>query len=336
MASHALSALFDGAQAPHVSIFSGSRDCLLCGESFVRWDWRQKYCGKECQRSAARERSRIANNSGVVGSIKKCETCGTSVKMTGSRQKFCEHCAHESRLASKRRTDAALRAASGVVTIGSIVSCKGCGTDFVKSATVQDYCNLDCRAASMRKGRPPIPCVDCGSVFERRANVSKRCDACADTRAAARNRETRLRNADSIQESRLKWAENPSNRDKIVNGRRERKKNKRATDPAYVINCRMSSAINGCLKGNKSGRPWESLVGYSLTDLCAHLERQFLPGMSWENRSKWHIDHIVPLSSFMFSDPEDESFKAAWALTNLRPLWWRDNLSKNAKRIYLI
>lgn len=64
-----------------------------------------------------------------------------------------------------------------------------------------------------------------------------------------------------------------------------------------------------------------------------HLERQFLPGMTWENHGRfgWHIDHIIPLSAFNFETPDHIDFKRAWALSNLQPLWWQDNLKKRAK-----
>lgn len=90
------------------------------------------------------------------------------------------------------------------------------------------------------------------------------------------------------------------------------------------------------LRGRKGGRKWQELVGYTVEQLVAHLERQFLPGMTWSNRDKWHIDHIVPLASFEFTSPEDDGFKAAWALTNLRPLWSGANVRKGGKRQHLL
>jgi hypothetical protein len=42
----------------------------------------------------------------------------------------------------------------------------------------------------------------------------------------------------------------------------------------------------------------------------------------------------VPISSFDLSNPDE--LRSAWAITNLRPLWARDNLIKSNKRIYLI
>jgi hypothetical protein len=77
------------------------------------------------------------------------------------------------------------------------------------------------------------------------------------------------------------------------------------------------------------GRPWEALLGYTRDELAAHLERRFIEGMSWSNMEKWHIDHIVPVASFSFQAPDDPEFKACWMLSNLQPLWAKDNIRKS-------
>jgi len=97
------------------------------------------------------------------------------------------------------------------------------------------------------------------------------------------------------------------------------------------IRGRMSAQINNAIKGKKIGRRWESLVGYTAKGLIRHIEKQFTDGMSWENRDKWHIDHIIPVSAFNFTKPEHIDFKRCWALSNLRPMWAKDNISKGAK-----
>lgn len=113
-------------------------------------------------------------------------------------------------------------------------------------------------------------------------------------------------------------------------------KRKRHTDPKYAINFRFRAAIRRSLAGGKGGRRWEDLVGYRLTDLMIHLERQFQPGMTWGNRGEWEVDHIVPLTMFPFTSADDPEFRAAWALSNLRPLWAAENRTKNAHRTHLI
>ena len=79
------------------------------------------------------------------------------------------------------------------------------------------------------------------------------------------------------------------------------------------------------------GRRWETLVGYTAQDLIKHIESQFVDGMNWENRHRWHIDHIIPVSAFNFTEPEHIDFKRCWALENLQPLWAKDNMRKHAK-----
>lgn len=91
--------------------------------------------------------------------------------------------------------------------------------------------------------------------------------------------------------------------------------------------------IGKSIRSNKTGMPWESIVGYTIFDLKSHLEKQFSQGMTWDNYGKfgWHIDHIMPVSSFNFKTIHDIEFKECWALSNLRPLWAIDNLKKNNK-----
>lgn len=92
---------------------------------------------------------------------------------------------------------------------------------------------------------------------------------------------------------------------------------------------RMRLAIRkSCISG-KDGRSWESLVGYKASDLKTHLEKNFLPGMTWGNRSEWHIDHIIPVTAFNFISVHDIDFKRCWSLNNLQPLWMKDNIRKH-------
>ena len=101
------------------------------------------------------------------------------------------------------------------------------------------------------------------------------------------------------------------------------------------INRRLSRAISRYIHkhigAEKDGRHWEGIVGFTTDQLKAHIEHLFLPGMSWDNYGKWHIDHKHPVSAFSFQSYEDEGFKQCWALDNLQPLWARDNIQKSNK-----
>jgi 5-methylcytosine-specific restriction endonuclease McrA len=108
-------------------------------------------------------------------------------------------------------------------------------------------------------------------------------------------------------------------------------RNRRRRSVQLRINESMGAMIYQALKAKKNGHKWNDLVGYTVEDLMIHLESQFKDGMSWENKGQWHIDHIIPRSHFHFEGPEDSGFKECWALTNLQPLWDKDNLTKGTK-----
>jgi hypothetical protein len=116
---------------------------------------------------------------------------------------------------------------------------------------------------------------------------------------------------------------------------REHQKRRRK-DGRYRASAAMSLRIWLCLKG-KRGASWGKLVGYTRSELVTHLERQFRGRMSWPSFGRvWHIDHIRPISSFQFSNYEDQGFQDCWALSNLRPLLKRENLIKHNQRTHLI
>lgn len=101
--------------------------------------------------------------------------------------------------------------------------------------------------------------------------------------------------------------------------------------PTYRLHGRISNQVWATLRDRKNCRRAFDLVGYGVEDLRAHLEKQFVRGMGWHNMAEWHIDHIVPLSSFTITGPDDPELRRAWALTNLRPLWAVENMRKGAR-----
>ncbi len=77
------------------------------------------------------------------------------------------------------------------------------------------------------------------------------------------------------------------------------------------------------------GSQYESYLGYTKNEFINHIESQFKDGMSWDNRSEWHIDHIKPIIAFIKEGVTD--IKVINALSNLQPLWAKENLSKGSK-----
>lgn len=111
-----------------------------------------------------------------------------------------------------------------------------------------------------------------------------------------------------------------------------RRREQRENDPAFRLKGRISARLYTMLKG-KAGRRTEELLGYTMQELRVHIERQFSKGMSWDAlaRGEIEIDHVLPVSSFNISSPDDPDFTACWGLSNLRPLWATDNRAKGNK-----
>lgn len=126
-----------------------------------------------------------------------------------------------------------------------------------------------------------------------------------------RSKSWKKNNPDKLRDSGLKW---------------------RSKETSKAITF-MRSSLRRVLKTEKNGRT-EKILGYTRFDLIKHIEKQFTKGMSWDNYGEWHIDHIIPVS-VLLSQGVTEPNKIN-CLSNLRPLWAGDNLSKGAKVEFLI
>lgn len=155
------------------------------------------------------------------------------------------------------------------------------------------------------------------------------CKACRNQVSANWRRENPEKAAAAI----LSWERRNPDR---VKAKRDKSNARMWAIPAHRLRARIGGQIRNLLGGSKARKSTVEILGYGTEELRAHIERQFLPGMSWNNMAKWHIDHIVPMTEFRISGIDDPELRRAWALTNLRPLWAFDNRSKKDKRLFLI
>jgi hypothetical protein len=99
------------------------------------------------------------------------------------------------------------------------------------------------------------------------------------------------------------------------------------TEPDFRLKEFLRSRMHAALKAKRITKTERSieLLGCTIDEFRAHIEKQWLPGMTWENHTYkgWHIDHIKPVNTFDFTDLEQQ--KQCFHYTNLRPLWGKDN-----------
>jgi hypothetical protein len=105
--------------------------------------------------------------------------------------------------------------------------------------------------------------------------------------------------------------------------------------PWLSMNFRLRAGLSHALRrtgiSQKPSRTMD-IVGCSHAQLKEHIEKQFLKGMTWENRKQWHIDHITPISKATC----EQDVLALYHFTNLRPMWAADNIRKSNKEMFLI
>lgn len=209
-------------------------------------------------------------------------------------------------------------------------------TEFYKSRRVKDGRRADCGECNKK------------SVIERtRQNPEK---------SRERSRNWRKENPERVFEQRKKrlpisrertrerYNSDPEFREKRLNEVRAYRadpKNKKALqetsrngrkrqmqDPKFRIAMNLRRRMNTVLKNFTKDSSTIKLVGCTWEEFRAHIESQFVDGMSWENygRFGWHVDHIKSCAKFDLSDPAQQ--KECFHYTNLQPLWWQDNLLK--------
>jgi len=75
---------------------------------------------------------------------------------------------------------------------------------------------------------------------------------------------------------------------------------------------------------NKTG--WERIIGCKRCEFLKHLEGLFDDGMTWDNYGRWHIDHVIPISSAS----DYKHLEGLFHYSNTQPLWADENMKKGS------
>ena len=102
------------------------------------------------------------------------------------------------------------------------------------------------------------------------------------------------------------------------------------TDIQFKIKNNLRSVMNAALRGIPWSKTMTFITGSTTAEYVKHIDSKLKPGMSWDNRSKWHIDHIKPVADFDLTNLAQ--LKQCYHYTNLTPLWKGENLRKATNR----
>jgi len=119
---------------------------------------------------------------------------------------------------------------------------------------------------------------------------------------------------------------------RVANGKLSAyQRKRRREDAAFAIVSRLRRRLAHALEAQGAQKLVATikLLGCTSAFFRSYLEKQFVDGMTWENRDKWHIDHKVPCAAFNLLDPLQQRY-CFW-YKNQQPMWAIDNLRKNDK-----
>lgn len=110
--------------------------------------------------------------------------------------------------------------------------------------------------------------------------------------------------------------------------RRAYRKNQYKQNLTFRLGVNLRSRLNAAVSARCRAGSAVRDLGCSINEFVVYISGLFAPGMSWENRGEWHLDHIKPLAAFDLTDREQ--FLAACHFTNIQPLWAADNFRKGS------
>lgn len=228
--------------------------------------------------------------------LSSCKVEGCECKVKSSMAEYCEK--HYGRL----RRNGRLLLSDGSEDLITYLHCYYCG----KPTNGRKFCSSRCATRSGRGNPIEKQCVICGVTFKP-DNSGRDRDVCSDDCKSVHDLTVPSKTKEWANEwSRKRWIKNPFY--------------------GFVRNTIGRIQKYG---GGAELTSTEKQLGYTKHQFIAHIESLWLEGMSWDNRSDWHIDHIIPVKYFMDKGVRDIS--AINALSNLRPLWAKDNISKGSK-----
>lgn len=214
-----------------------------------------------------------------------------------------------------------------------IWKCKGCGKEkklneenFYASEGNKTGFQYTCKVCTSKEGRKKRMTSKEYRLWKKKKRMEKKgykyCPKCEDFYEANADNFYRNKSMKDGLEGYCKKCKN--------DGEIDRRRN----DPNFRLHKIFSESLRKSLQGNKNGKHWEDVVGYTLEELKQHLEGQFKEGMTWDNYGEWHIDHIIPKVLFEYTSYEDREFKQCWSLANLQPLWAEENIAKGDRILW--
>ena len=215
--------------------------------------------------------------------------------------------------------------------------CKECNKSYLKAYRKGV---IDNPFTQNTKNKTEKTCNTCGETksiteFIKQKRICKICKSAYLKKYYEENKvsiseQTKLKyqeNKEDKKEYSRKYAKN--NRYKINLTSKKYREEVLSKDPLWNLKNSVGNRIRKSFKllGIKKNTTTEKILGCTINEFKYYIENLFLEGMNWENRDKWHIDHVIPIS--LAKDKEEIVILSHYS--NLRPMWSYDNIVKSNK-----
>ncbi len=217
----------------------------------------------------------------------------------------------------------------------NLISCKICKKDFY-AKTSGKICSDECKKKNRKITNAKYHDKNKNKInykARKRYKENSQWFRERDKQRAKKEREERELNGEKIiRRTNFSGLSNEEKKDKLKQIQEERNKKRRQqykSDKLYSLKNRIRSLINKKIRDSDFNKSFstEQYIGCDIETLLNHLELNFEKGMSWKNREKWHIDHIVPISRAK----TEKEFILLSHYTNLQPMWADKNIRKSDK-----
>ncbi len=212
--------------------------------------------------------------------------------------------------------------------------CKHCGgTDICEHGRIREQC-IECGGSTIcEHGRRRSQCKECGGgAICEHDRIRGGCRECGGSQICPHDKiRSTCRECEGSQfcpHDKIRYTCAECGGSGICTHKIMRRSCKECDPNGYLkqlMRSRVYQALKRC-SNPKTKRTME-YVGCDVETLREHLEKQFLPGMTWENKGKWHIDHRKPCAVFDLNKEEERH--QCFHYTNLQPMWASDNISKS-------
>jgi len=148
---------------------------------------------------------------------------------------------------------------------------------------------------------------------------------------AAKYRQTE-KHKNYMREYFREYSQREKQKEYVRNFYRKHNARKRIECPEFRLLDNLRRRVRSALAGiGEKSLTTLRLIGCSASAFRAYLEKQFRPGMTWENygnrKGQWSIDHIRPCVSFDLTNPEQQ--RQCFHFSNCQPLWVEENCRKH-------